>query len=86
MKKTLFKWRIHCEEFGMNFRGGRLDIKCHLCGTHSDSELLSFTCRIVQQEILLKGFCYEDIFEEEVESELIKKIYEITSFRKNQLI
>ena len=44
-KRTAFKWRTRMENFGHNYKGGRRDIPCHICGDHEDIQIESFRCK-----------------------------------------
>ena len=60
-KKMLFKWRVHMEDFGHNYRSGRVRIPCPLCSEHEDSPQNIFYVRnILSKTMNIKGR-YKDI-------------------------
>ena len=71
------------EEFGENFRGGRLSVNCPFCNLHVDSQEQVFNnCTFIQEQIEINGN-YMDIFESKVDQSIIKSIARISSFRKS---
>ena len=80
-KRTIFKYRTRMAQFGENYRGGARTVPCPLCNTHPDSQEISFKCPIIRKEVEIKGN-YNDIFEEDIESNTIQTVLEIENYRK----
>ena len=81
-KKNVFRWRTHMARFGDNFRGGKDYISCLLCNSHSDSEMLAFSCGSIKKEINLIG-SYDQVFEAKIDKNLVQTLSEITSMKMN---
>ena len=45
----IFKFRTRMAPFGENYRGGREEVSCPVCGTHRDSQALLFKCQVMQK-------------------------------------
>ena len=43
-KITIFRLRTRMSDFGFNFRAGRDQIRCPLCGQHPDCQTFLFKC------------------------------------------
>ena len=71
-------------KFQENFRGSSGHIPCPLCHMHMDTQSMSFQCPKVKSEIKVKGQ-YEDIFAEEIPSELIETVENIVKHREKYL-
>ena len=54
-KKIIFKFRTRMADFGENYRGARDQVNCPLCDTHRDKQELSYTCKVIQNEVQPKG-------------------------------
>ena len=55
-KITIMRWRILCEDFGENYKGGRQSVLCPLCMGHKDGQLESFTrCDFITHRIRFRG-------------------------------
>ena len=80
-KKVALKWRIFMEDFGENFRGGRLTTLCPLCKSHADSQNMSFECQSVKNTIQVQG-CFDQLFEETIDPCLLKTINKISKLRR----
>ena len=80
-KKMLFKFRTRMSEFGENFRGGRDQVTCPLCETHVDKQELSYECKVIQEEIDIKG-SFEDIYNDKISIHTVKTLEKIMETRK----
>ena len=83
-KKIIFRYRVRMERFGENYRGGAESTQCPLCSTHLDNQEMSFDCPILNQEIDIKGNM-SDIYEDDIKSESIQTILNISRYRTNIL-
>ena len=63
-----------------NFRGGRYQVQCPYCNLHPDSQEEILT--IVIKEHIQNLGKYENIFEDEISPDVIKKITQISNLRK----
>ena len=79
--KTTFRYRTRMENFGENYRGGRSQVVCPLCGTHLDNQQLSMQCPVIKKNVTVKGDM-ADIYKEDINIETIKTISKISEFRK----
>ena len=59
--KMLFKFRTRMTTFSENFKGGKQIQSCPLCLNNTDMQKHSFLCKIIQENIHIKGR-YEEIF------------------------
>ena len=82
--QTIFSFRTRMAKFQENFRGSSGHIPCPLCHMHMDTQSMSFQCPKVKSEIKVKGQ-YEDIFAEEIPSELIETVENIVKYREKYL-
>ena len=84
-KIICFKWRVSMEKsFGVNFRGGRVNVSCPLCLpviSHADTQKESFTvCKYMRERIHINEE-YEDIYKSNVKPQLIRKMSVISRLR-----
>ena len=80
--KVLMKFRLRMASFGENFRGQSVTIICPLCGLHPDSQSASFNCQFMKTHFLIEGQ-YNDIFSDNVSSQLVRTLTKIQSFRED---
>ena len=59
--KMLFKFRTRMATFSENFKGGKQIQACPLCFNNADMQKHSVLCKIIQENIHIKGR-YEEIF------------------------
>ena len=84
-KLSTLKWRISCEDFGENYRGGRTVVICPLCMSHRDGQRESFTqCEFILKKIEILGQ-YEEIFNDVIPTKTIKILTKIANIRKQVL-
>ena len=83
-KKIIFKFRTRMADFGENYRGARDQVNCPLCNSHRDKQELSYTCKVIQNEVELKG-TFEDIYSDEISLSTIEDIQKITEVRKEMI-
>ena len=84
-KITIMRWRILCEDFGENYKGGRQSVLCPLCMGHKDGQLESFTrCDFITHRIRIRGQ-YEEIFNEFIPTMTVKTVSRITDLRKKYI-
>ena len=80
-KIMIFKWRTRMEIFEENYRGGKQNTNCILCGTHKDGQKESFECpNIIDKFTNMDD--YSNIFNDRVPKETIKKIKYINNIRE----
>jgi hypothetical protein len=82
--RTIFSFRTRMANFGENFQNGRGHVQCPLCQTHFDSQSMAFQCASVKAELSLNG-CYQDIFKEDIPSNLVTTLSRILKFREDIL-
>ena len=70
--------------FGENFRNGRTQVPCPLCQVHLDSQAMAFQCIKLKSEINMRGK-YEDLFKDDIPSELVKTLTKIVDYRTKYL-
>ena len=82
--KTLFRFRTRMEKFGENFRGGNDHVVCPLCKIHLDNQELSLQCPVLKEEVKVNGDL-ADIYQENINLEIIKTISRISDYRKEKI-
>ena len=81
-KINLFHWRTFMAKgVGENFRGGRSQIDCKVCGVHRDNQKEIFNNCIQLKYHIDPDLNYEDIFQGEISSKLCKTITRIMKKR-----
>ena len=80
--KTVYSFRTRMANFTENFRGVKGNLLCSLCGTHLDSQVMAFNCPKLKIDISIRGR-YEDLFMEDIPTEVVQTIMDIMSYRKN---
>ena len=70
-------------EFWPQLSAGRRDILCPLCLKHQDSEQLSFECFKIRETINITRQ-FEDIFEDDINEEIVSIIRQITKIREQK--
>ena len=83
-KKIIFQFRKRMADFGENYRGGRDQVNCPLCYIHCDKQELSYTWKIIQNEVELKG-SFEEVYSDDISIHTIEDIQKITEVRKEIL-
>ena len=81
-KKTIFKYRTRMADFGENYKGGRGQVSCPLCGTHPDKQELSYECRYIKEKLNLNG-SFSEIYGENIEKQTVETLEKITQIREN---
>ena len=82
--KMIFKYRTRMENFSDNFRGGKPTKPCPVCKECEDTQIHSFKCRILEENIKIEGRLL-DIFKPKVEQKVAKTIEKIVKIRENYL-
>ena len=77
---TLLRYRTHMSHYSSNFKGSQGLLLCPLCKSHDDIQDLVFDCPAVQKE-LKPEYKYEDIFKDEVSTELVNLLVRIENLR-----
>ena len=72
------------EKFGENFRGGQDCVICTLCGSHFDSQEMSFQCQVLKKNIEIDG-CMNDLYEDNINIKVVETIERITKYREENL-
>ena len=80
----IFSFRTRTANFGENFRNGRTQVPCPLCQVHLDSQAMAFQCIKLKSEINMRGN-YEDLFKDDIPSELVKTLTKIVDYRTKYL-
>ena len=80
-KQIIFKFRTRMANFGENYRGSRDQVNCPLCDTHPDKQELSYTCKVIQNEVQPAGE-FEDIYSDEISLHTIETLEKIMEVRK----
>ena len=83
-KQIIFQFRTRMSNFGENYRGGRAQVNCPLCNDHRDKQELSYSCKVIQKEVELKG-SFEDIYGDNISLQTIESLQNITEVRKKLL-
>ena len=78
--RTIFKFRTRMEKFSENFKGGKPIKECPLCGEIEDSQIHSFVCPKIKENIEVEGKL-EDIFSPVIRKEIAKTLENIVKFR-----
>ena len=78
--RTIFKFRTRMEKFSENFKGGKPIKECPLCGENEDSQIHSFVCPKIKENIEVEGKL-EDIFSPVIRKEIAKTLENIVKFR-----
>ena len=82
--RTIFRFRTRMAQFGENFRNGGGQVQCPMCQNHFDSQPMAFQCPSVKAEVSLTG-SYQDIFKDDIPSNLVTTLTRIMKFRENFL-
>ena len=78
--KEVLRFRVRMAQFSENYKGrGNADL-CPLCKNHSDTQELSFKCSRVLEKININED-YENLFEQDISSNMAKTIKEIMKLR-----
>ena len=80
----IFSFNTRMAIFGENFRNGRTQVPCPLCQVHLDSQAMAFQCIKLKSEINMRGK-YEDLFKDDIPSELVKTLTKIVDYRTKYL-
>ena len=80
--QCLFSYRTRMATFSENFRGQFGPVTCPLCFCHLDNQPMSFQCQTIRENVTIKGK-YENIFLDNVQSDLAQTLCEIMKFREN---
>ena len=84
MKRTVYKWRTHTENFKMNYKNSYDDLNCDICNSHPDSQESSLTCTGVAK-LEVPNVKYSDIFEANIPNNIVRFIESISESRKVRL-
>ena len=78
--QNIFKCRTRMAEFGENYRAGFDIVLCPLCLEDRDNLAHSFQCRVILQEIDIKGDISK-IYSEQISKETAQTITKILKVR-----
>ena len=81
---NIFKFRTRMADFGENFRAGYDGVLCPLCIENFDDQSHAFKCRVIKNEIEIKGDINE-IYGEKISKETAKTATKILKIRKELL-
>lgn len=81
---NLFKFRTRMAEFGENFRAGKNEVWCPLCSEELDNQSHSFQCKIILNEIIIKGKLSE-VYDGNISKETAETVNKIVNIRKKLL-
>ena len=89
-KITIFRLRTRMSDFGFNFRAGRDQIRCPLCGQHPDCQTFLFKCPELKSSLYEKFGpnsydSIDEIFSETISVETIRVIKFAMDLRKTKL-
>ena len=79
--QMIFSYRTRMAQYGDNYRGQGGPTLCPLCGNHSDNQHLIFYCTEITGNIKIEGN-YNNIFSDNILSETVKTLSEITKHRQ----
>ena len=82
LASCVLRFRLRMAPFSENFKGqGPLKL-CPLCGSHLDTQAMSFQCSEIRKKVRI-SIKYETIFKPEVPLETAKTLQEILKIREN---
>ena len=84
MKRTVYKWQTHTENFKMNYKNSYDDLNCDICNSHPESQESSFACKGVAK-LEVPNVKYSDIFEANIPNNVVRVIQSISESRKVRL-
>ena len=82
-KKTLIRFRSHMENFHMNYKNSQQDLRCKLCFSHPDSQILSVSCPAIKKPEYTTD-TYMKIFQEDIPMTTIHMIMDVK--RKREIV
>ena len=82
--RLIFCFRTRMAEFRNNFKSSWQSLLCPLCLGHVDDQSLAFTCPKLQNKISQK-VKYTNIFNENIEKDLVENLKKIVSVRNATL-
>ena len=82
--KTVFSYRTRMAQYSENFRGSQGHLMCPLCLFHLDSQAGSFSCHVVNENVVINGK-YSYIFTSRIKPELAETLVQIDKFRADYI-
>ena len=82
--QTVFSYRTRMAQYSENYQSNNGHSLCPLCLTHLDSQVFSFSCPVIVNNVNIKGR-YSDIFGDKVTKDLANTLLDIDKFRDEYL-
>ena len=82
--KNLYRYRTRVAKYNKNMKSSFTNVSkaCPLCLVQPDTQVHSVSCPEVKSKVLVKG-TYEDIFYEDIPSDISKTLLRINKLREN---
>ena len=82
--KNLYRYRTRVAKYKENMKSSftNVSIACPLCLVQPDTQIHSVSCPEVKSKVMVKG-TYEDIFYEDIPSDISKTLLRINKLREN---
>ena len=81
--KNLFKWRTRAAQFKLNYSNSYQDTSCPFCKDEPDSQEHSLQCKVVTEMIEIVGE-YDEIFDDDISSDISNTIEKISKLREEE--
>ena len=79
--QNLFKFRTRVANFKENYKNNHEVRTCHLCLVQPDTQAHCVQCPVVKENVNIRGD-YQEIFSDEISSEISESLLKITDFRE----
>ena len=70
--------------FGENYRGGREEVLCPMCGTHRDSQALLFQCKVMEKHFP-SSLAITNLYSDNIDKETVKTLEAAMIIRDNYI-